>query len=78
MMDFLIYDVKVAVLIAVFYMFYRLMLAHETFHSVNRLVWTVSSKDSDQNTPQSDGSGRLGQQAEVYQESRVAVEECDS
>ena len=26
MMDFLIYDVKVAVLIAVFYMFYRLML----------------------------------------------------
>lgn len=38
MMDFLIYDVKVAVLIAVFYMFYRLMLAHETFHRVNRLV----------------------------------------
>jgi TonB family protein len=38
MMDFLIYDVKVAVLIAVFYMFYRLMLSHETFHRVNRLV----------------------------------------
>ncbi|MBR5391546.1 MAG: TonB family protein [Prevotella sp.] len=38
MMDFLIYDVKVAVLIAVFYMFYRLMLAHETYHRVNRLV----------------------------------------
>ena len=38
MMDFLIYDVKVAVLIVVFYMFYRLMLAHETFHRVNRLV----------------------------------------
>ena len=37
-MDFLIYDVKVAVLIVVFYMFYRLMLAHETFHRVNRLV----------------------------------------
>ena len=38
MMEFLIYDVKVAVLIAVFYMFYRLMLAHETYHRVNRLV----------------------------------------
>ena len=38
MMDFLIYDVKVAVLIAMFYMFYRLMLSHETFHRVNRLV----------------------------------------
>ena len=37
-MDFLIYDAKVAVLIAVFYMFYRLMLARETFHRVNRLV----------------------------------------
>ena len=38
MTDFLIYDLKVAVLIAVFYMFYRLMLAHETFHRVNRIV----------------------------------------
>lgn len=35
-------------------------------------------QDLDQNTQQSDGSGRLGQQAEVHQESRVAVEECDS
>ena len=35
---FLIYDAKVAVLIAVFYMFYRLMLARETFHRVNRIV----------------------------------------
>ena len=38
MMEFLIYDLKVAVLVAVFYMFYRLLLSHETFHRVNRMV----------------------------------------
>ena len=38
MIEFLIYDLKVAVLLAVFYMFYRLMLARETFHHVNRIV----------------------------------------
>ena len=38
MFGFLIYDLKVAALIAVFYMFYRLMLSRETFHHVNRLV----------------------------------------
>ena len=38
MTEFLIYDLKVAVLLAIFYMFYRLMLARETFHRVNRLV----------------------------------------
>ena len=38
MTDFLIYDAKVAVLIAVFYMFYRLLLSKETFHRVNRVV----------------------------------------
>lgn len=38
MLEFLTYDIKVAVLIAVFYMFYRLLLARETFHRVNRLV----------------------------------------
>ena len=37
-MGFLTYDLKVAALIAVFYMFYRLMLARETFHRVNRIV----------------------------------------
>ena len=37
-MDFLIYDLKVAALIVVFYLFYRLVLSHETFHRVNRLV----------------------------------------
>ena len=38
MIDFLTYDLKVAVLIAVFYMFYRLLLSKETFHQVNRFV----------------------------------------
>ena len=38
MMAFLTYDLKVAVLIAVFYMFYRLMLSRDTFHRVNRVV----------------------------------------
>ena len=42
-MDFLIYDAKVAVLIAIFYMFYRLMLARETFHRVNRLVLLLTA-----------------------------------
>ena len=37
MIEFLTYDLKVAVLLAVFYMFYRLMLARETFHRVNRI-----------------------------------------
>ena len=37
-MEFLIYDLKVAVLVAVFYMFYRLLLSRETFHRVNRMV----------------------------------------
>ena len=38
MQDFLVYDAKVAVLIVVFYMFYRLLLSKETFHRVNRVV----------------------------------------
>ena len=38
MIAFLNYDLKVAVLIAVFYMFYRLLLSRETFHQVNRVV----------------------------------------
>ena len=43
MTDFLIYDLKVALLIAVFYMFYRLLLAHETFHRVNRIVLLLTA-----------------------------------
>ena len=37
-MEFLTYDLKVAALLAVFYMFYRLLLSRETFHYVNRIV----------------------------------------
>ena len=43
MIEFLIYDLKVAVLIAVFYMFYRLLLAKETFHRVNRIVLLLTA-----------------------------------
>ena len=43
MMGFLTYDAKVAVLIAVFYMFYRLLLAKETFHRVNRVVLLMTA-----------------------------------
>jgi len=43
MTDFLIYDAKVAVLIALFYMFYRLMLSRETFHRVNRVVLLLTA-----------------------------------
>lgn len=38
MTQFLYYDIKVAVLIAVFYLFYRLLLAKESFHTMNRVV----------------------------------------
>lgn len=38
MVDFLIYDLKVAVLLAVFYMFYRLLLSRDTLHRLNRVV----------------------------------------
>ena len=43
MVEFLAYDLKVAVLIAVFYMFYRLLLSRETFHSVNRVVLLLTA-----------------------------------
>ena len=38
MPEFLLYEVKVAVALAIFYMFYRLMLRKETFHRFNRVV----------------------------------------
>jgi TonB family protein len=38
MFGFLIYDLKVAVLVAVFYMFYRLLLSRDTLHRLNRVV----------------------------------------
>ena len=43
MIEFLTYDLKVAALLAVFYMFYRLMLAHETFHRLNRVVLLLTA-----------------------------------
>ena len=43
MLAFLLYDLKVAVLIAVFYMFYRLLLSRETFHRVNRVVLLLTA-----------------------------------
>ena len=43
MSDFLAYDLKVAVLIIVFHMFYRLLLSHETFHRVNRIVLLLTA-----------------------------------
>lgn len=43
MIEFLTYDLKVAALLAIFYMFYRLMLAHETFHRVNRVVLLLTA-----------------------------------
>ncbi len=38
MTEFLIYQAKAAVALAVFYMFYRLLLSRETFHRFNRIV----------------------------------------
>ena len=38
MMDFLIYDGKVAIALLVFYLFYRFLLKKETFHRFNRVV----------------------------------------
>ena len=43
MIEFLTYDLKVAVLLAVFYMFYRLFLSRETFHRVNRIVLLLTA-----------------------------------
>lgn len=43
MVEFLTYDLKVAALIAVFYMFYRLLLSRETFHSLNRTVLLLTA-----------------------------------
>ena len=43
MIEFLTYELKVAVLLAVFYMFYRLMLARETFHRVNRIILLLTA-----------------------------------
>ena len=46
MMDFIIYDAKAAVVLAVFYMFYRLLLSKETFHRLNRVVLLTTAVGS--------------------------------
>ena len=38
MMEFLFYDLKVAVLIAAFYFCYRLLMERDTLHRLNRVV----------------------------------------
>ena len=43
MLEFLKYDLKVAVLIAIFYLFYRLLLSRDTFHRLNRVVLLVTA-----------------------------------
>ena len=42
-MEFIIYELKAAVLLAVFYMFYRLLLSRDTFHRFNRVMLLVIS-----------------------------------
>ena len=42
MSELLIYNGKVAVLLAVFYLFYRLLMERETFHRLNRAVLLLS------------------------------------
>ena len=42
MSEFLIYNGKVAILLAVFYLFYRLLMERETFHRLNRAVLLLS------------------------------------
>ena len=38
MQSLLTYNLRVAVVMAVFYLFYRLLLSRETFHRLNRVV----------------------------------------
>ena len=42
MLNFFIYEAKVALLLAVFYICYRVLLSHETIHRLNRIVLTGS------------------------------------
>lgn len=43
MSAFLLYDLKVAALLTVFYVFYRLLLERETFYRLNRMVLLLTS-----------------------------------
>ena len=40
MSSLVIYEAKVALLLAVFYICYRILLSHETLHRLNRIVLT--------------------------------------
>ena len=42
MLNLVIYEAKVALLLAVFYICYRVLLSHETLHRLNRIVLTGS------------------------------------
>lgn len=41
MMDFLLYEGKVAIVLLVFYLFYRFLLKKETFHRFNPAIWML-------------------------------------
>ena len=43
MWHFLIYDIKSAAVIAVFYLFYRILLSKETFHRLNRVILLLTA-----------------------------------
>ncbi len=43
MWQFLIYDIKSAAVIAVFYLFYRILLSKETFHRLNRVILLLTA-----------------------------------
>lgn len=43
MTDFLIYDLKVALLLTVFYAFYRVLVSRDTWHRMNRAMLLVSA-----------------------------------
>ena len=43
MTELLTYELKVAVLVAVFYLFYRLLLSRETYHRANRMVLLLTA-----------------------------------
>lgn len=43
MIEFLTYSIKVAAVMAVFYLFYKILLAKETFHRINRIVLLLTA-----------------------------------
>jgi len=43
MWHFLIYDIKSATVVAIFYLFYRILLSKETFHQLNRVILLLTA-----------------------------------